>query len=191
MLAKKIVIPVVLLIAILVSGIGEAGNVKRMAIPMAEAAVIAPTDEPTRQSVLVKPDMKLVTPNSRVILAVLCIAIDQIERSPNSFAVRLELMPLARQWDAEHVSWDQPWVTPGGDVLKGFHRSFLLKQPGRACFDVTRLVQRWLNGTSQNYGLLVRTDSMFGGRISVDLSSGQGDGSGPAELSLIVLEPGL
>jgi hypothetical protein len=176
----------VVMVLVVMLSVAHAGHVRRMRLPVREAAVITPADEPFQWSLLLKPDLRQLNENTHVLLAILSVDVNQLERSADGFAVQLDLMPLTTQWEPGQVSWDYPWVTPGGDVVRGYRETFLLKEPGLVRFDVTRLVRRWLDGRAQDCGILIRANSSLGGRFGVDLSGGEEDGLSPIEMALIV-----
>jgi hypothetical protein len=66
------------------------------------------------------------------------------------------LYRLTSPWSEGSVTWDAPWITPGGDFDSSqAFASFLPNQT--SCMleiDLTDLVREWVNGTP-NYGFLL------------------------------------
>jgi hypothetical protein len=179
-------ISVVIVILILVSSVTEAGHVRRMIVPLQEVAVIAPDRNPAQKSILVNPRLSELGKNTQVLLAVLSVDVDQMEGSGSGSAVQLELIPMTTEWDPGLVSWDYPWDIAGGDVARSHREILFLRDPGIARFDITRLVQRWVDGSLDDYGFVIRVDPRHGSRFDVDLSSNETDGPTSIDLTLIL-----
>ena len=59
-------------------------------------------------------------------------------------------------WDEGSVTWNSPWINPGGDFDNSYaYASFLPNQTDcMLTIDITELVQEWVNGTP-NHGFLL------------------------------------
>ena len=64
---------------------------------------------------------------------------------------------LTRAWTESEVTWNTPWLTPGGDFAAApVYATYIPGQ--KACsitLDLTGLVQGWTSGTFPNYGMLL------------------------------------
>lgn len=77
--------------------------------------------------------------------------------------VSVVVQELDRSWERGTVSWNQPWRSPGGD-LRAERSGAALLIPGEmrsTRFEITDLVQGWVKGTRENYGVVVSV----GGRV--------------------------
>lgn len=71
--------------------------------------------------------------------------------------VTFECCALVKGWDAETVTWSQPWSNPGGDLSDSNKTVFVLYSGGETLCraNITHLVQAWANGET-NYGLILK-----------------------------------
>jgi len=79
--------------------------------------------------------------------------IEQAESRP----VTLECCALAKDWNAETVSWFEPWSNPGGDLSDSNKTVFVLHSGGETFCraNITHLLQSWADG-EVNYGLILK-----------------------------------
>jgi hypothetical protein len=63
---------------------------------------------------------------------------------------------VTSDWNEDSVTWNTPWLTPGGDFDNTYtYASFLPNQTDCIlAIDLTELVQEWVNGVS-NYGFIL------------------------------------
>jgi hypothetical protein len=69
------------------------------------------------------------------------------------------LYRVTHTWSEGSVTWNNPWTIHGGNFDKSIaFDSFLPNQTNcMVTLDLTDLVQRWVNGTYPNYGVLLYT----------------------------------
>jgi hypothetical protein len=79
--------------------------------------------------------------------------LDVIDQSTDNVYVHR----ITTAWDESTVTWNFPWTTPGGDFAATPNETFTANA-AEVMVDITTFVQSWLNGTSMNYGLLLRQD---------------------------------
>jgi hypothetical protein len=163
-----------------------ASTLTRMRVPVSQIAVIAPNQASDEVSVLIQADLGALTANSHVLLAVLSLDVEAVNTLEDRSVVQLDLLPIVTEWESSTACWDYPWGTPGGDVISRFRERYLIREAGRARFDITRLVQSWSDGSLENHGILLRASSSYGGTFSVDLLSAQ---NGPAGLFVMFYQP--
>ena len=84
----------------------------------------------------------------------------------------VEIRKLTHAWLEESVTWDSydgtnDWATGGGDYPGNIYASNLLPKNTNSSsawieWDITELAQEWIDGTSSNYGVVVRTPTTWG-----------------------------
>lgn len=74
-----------------------------------------------------------------------------------------EAYPLTCSW-VQGASWSSPWTNQGGDYDLGRREIFTLKTGGQGSvfIEVTRIVDRWVQGRATNYGLILIPVKMNG-----------------------------
>jgi len=67
------------------------------------------------------------------------------------------LYRVTTSWSEDTVTWNNPWAAAGGDFDDTISfASFMPDQSGcMVTLNITDLVQRWVNGTYPNYGILM------------------------------------
>ncbi|MBU0677996.1 MAG: DNRLRE domain-containing protein [Verrucomicrobia bacterium] len=90
-----------------------------------------------------------------------------------SSSFNADIHRLTQPWDEAEVTWNsyetgQSWSTPGGDYDGTASATTLIPGSGYEWYswDVTDLVQDWVDGTSVNYGLLAKQQVFGGGTYS-------------------------
>lgn len=81
----------------------------------------------------------------------------------------MDLYRVKRNWVENTTTWNiadtgQPWTTPGGDAAELLGR-VELTQGDHIYYppvDVTEIVQKWVNGTADKFGMLLVNDSLTG-----------------------------
>lgn len=89
---------------------------------------------------------------------------NQTNYQPNQY---MDIYRVTRNWQESTVTWNvaqtgQPWDTAGGDYAELIGQVPLVQldhkfYPG---VHVTNIVQKWVNGTANNYGLLLINNSL-------------------------------
>ncbi|KPJ58289.1 MAG: hypothetical protein AMJ46_14415 [Latescibacteria bacterium DG_63] len=88
--------------------------------------------------------------------------------------VSFQAFALSTDWEAETVSWYNPWERPGGDWDES-SSSYWISENGadaKLCFDVTWFANAWLKEPSKNFGVLVKVSGPFLGSFSVSGTEG-------------------
>jgi hypothetical protein len=77
--------------------------------------------------------------------------------------VIFEAYPLTCGW-VQGASWSSPWTNQGGDYDLDRREIFTLKTGGQGSLliEVTRIVDRWVQGRATNYGLILIPVKMNG-----------------------------
>lgn len=75
----------------------------------------------------------------------------------------IEARRIARDWDANNVSWDHPWVNPGGDFDTTYCCLFTLdnKDVTKTHLDVTPIIKSMIEGEA-NYGVILKRPEFEG-----------------------------
>jgi len=68
-----------------------------------------------------------------------------------------ELYAITTAWDDDSVSWDFPWMNPGGDMNSSlvFSRFFTMGQIEMINFNLTSIVGEWVNNSIPNNGFMI------------------------------------
>ncbi|MBN1788363.1 MAG: DNRLRE domain-containing protein [Sedimentisphaerales bacterium] len=81
----------------------------------------------------------------------------------------MDLYRVTHDWVEMTTTWniadtDDPWTTPGGDAAELLGQVELIQGDHiyYPSVDVTDIVQKWVNGTADNYGMLLVNDSLTG-----------------------------
>ena len=112
--------------------------------------------------------------NAQIVRATL-----SVRAQGRSALVRLfaELYQVTQPWDPNSATWNQaqagvPWQTPGGQIdTIPLARKVLLADQLWYSLDLTPLVQRWIDGTADNNGVLLRAVS--DAPVTFDLTSNE------------------
>ncbi len=103
-------------------------------------------------------DVTSIPPNSNVIDATLFLFEDNHKDGQT-----IDVHRVTDRWTESRVTWETssestPWTTPGGDFDEAVIASFAADADGvYREIDVTGVTQDWVDGTSPNYGLLLRS----------------------------------
>jgi hypothetical protein len=91
-----------------------------------------------------------------------------------SEGIVLEAYPVTSPWDPETVTWDSPWVKPGGDFERRIHGSYRIhvsRDPEQPVWlDVTDYVYGITAHARRNYGLLIKPPDVLGTGYNADLA---------------------
>jgi hypothetical protein len=96
-------------------------------------------------------DLSSIPPNSSITNATLYLYEEDKKLDQVTYIYR-----LTTPWSESTVTWNSPWLTPGGDFDAGHaYASFQPNQSGcMLSIDLTDLVQEWVAGTP-NHGFLL------------------------------------
>lgn len=102
-----------------------------------------------------------IVPNSNILDAELDLT---LASSSSSSAVPVTLYPTTRGWNPSGVTWSNsgadggvPWTNPGGDYGAAISTVNVGPTAGTyAWYNLTQTVQNWVNGSSTNFGFLLR-----------------------------------
>jgi len=124
-------------------------------IPIAEVTKLSPSDSLQAGRFLIRFSLPKELDGATIDFAQLEISlgIEQAEDRP----VTLECCALAKDWNAQTVSWSEPWSNPGGD-LSDSNKTVLTLYSGGEMFcrtNITHLLQVWADGGA-NYGLILK-----------------------------------
>jgi len=124
-------------------------------IPIDQVRELSPPDTLQAERFLIKFSLPKELDGATIDFAQLEIKLD-IEQAENK-PVTLECCPLVKEWNAEMVSWSQPWSNAGGDLSDSNKTVFVLYSGGETFCraNITHLVQAWANGET-NYGLILK-----------------------------------
>lgn len=75
----------------------------------------------------------------------------------------ISIYPLKRAWTETEVTWNTPWLTPGGDFTAApAYAAYIPDQIGCSItIDLTGLVQGWTSGAIPNYGMIFYSTGDF------------------------------
>lgn len=120
-------------------------------------------DSGKERRILTEFDVSFIPQNSSIVAATLMLYEDNVKDNQTLLVHR-----LTKSWDESQVTWDQsddstPWITAGGDFDPAIVASFAPDIEGEFQeIDISAAVQAWINGTSPNHGLLVRSTGANG-----------------------------
>ena len=122
---------------------------------------------PSVKHILIRPDLSEVPPNSLIDEAVLKL----YQTSDTGQTNECSVYAVLRVWDCEKATWvhaaaNSPWSVPGCDAAgtdrasnPSLERELFSTFPGHpnypVDFDVTTLIQQWLNKPDTNHGLVI------------------------------------
>ncbi|MCX5801406.1 MAG: DNRLRE domain-containing protein [Candidatus Eisenbacteria bacterium] len=146
-------------------------SARTLELEPAKVAVISPSDNSNTSELLMKFAMPEVLSGHSVDFANLTF---QANCGGQEDAVVLQAFALTRDWDEETVSWTMPWQTRGGDCNKRSSAHCISEKGCREPlqFDLTDVVNGWLEEPSKNFGVLVKVSGPFSGGLSTDKSQG-------------------
>ncbi|MDJ0709612.1 MAG: DNRLRE domain-containing protein [Woeseiaceae bacterium] len=86
---------------------------------------------------------------------------------------------ITQSWSESGVTWisrdgGDDWSTPGGDYDPSPAGSFTADAIGFVTVDIHQLVQQWVNGTAENHGLMLLSQSASGDNRKTYVSSDDG-----------------
>jgi hypothetical protein len=121
------------------------------------SAVIIKSANQDTLHILAKPDLGL--PDTSIIIdkAILSATVLPQTQDTTTF-ISVRLHPITTDWNPANVSWDNPWIEPGGDYDQIHYGEFLLTDVGNQPveMDITSLLSRWVEGGLPYYGFLVK-----------------------------------
>lgn len=140
----------------LIPGRAASGIVK---IAASECIRIAPVDGAVQPRILVKFDLPRVLSGTEVDYAEVRMTL----RVGRTFPPRclVKAWPINMEWDAQSVSWTNPWSVDGGDL--GSQGSSVAVIAARVIrdgvakveLDATEIVQRWVDHPRDNHGIAI------------------------------------
>lgn len=153
------------------SGISTAGGILGV-------GVLASTPANVEYRSLLQFDLSTMPQNVRVLSA--AVGLHTMAGSSNpSAGIDISMHEVTNGWEADTASWANrlttaAWVTPGGDHLASPESTAtnVRESDGWRQWGATSLAQRWVSGTSANYGVLLKTipsannDAYFAGRTA-------------------------
>lgn len=154
-------------------------------IDVPNATMIAPDSGNARY--LMKPEIGL--PDTTIVIDRATLDLWISPQAEDTTYISIRIHPITTEWDSETVSWNSPWITPGGDFNEINYAEYAVFVPAEQNIqvDLTDLCMRWADGRLPYYGFLI--DISESSLAGVTFMNGE-KGNGPfAKLILIYSRP--
>jgi hypothetical protein len=153
MMKARIIILLIIGIVMLCSTSVFADN--RIDIEVLNATVLVPPSDSLSRRLLFKFDLPSNLNDKRIDYAqiVFYAHVDTLSRHSLLFGG----YALTTDWNKSTVSWSNPWATEGGDYNDSLYEIGLAKAKGdgKIRFNITHLVEKWVQESVPNYGILI------------------------------------
>jgi hypothetical protein len=148
-----------LIIGIVLLLISSSNATDSLLIPVQKLGVIYPPQGNPDSSIGLRILARFEIPDSlsdyRITYAEASVPFNMMQNRDTSFSA--EVFSITTAWDEDSVTWEFPWINPGGDIDSSlvFSRFFTMGQLERINFDLTNVVNEWLDSSITNNGFIV------------------------------------
>jgi hypothetical protein len=150
---KTVLALFVTLILLLYASPGFSDN--KVDIQVSNVSIISPGIDTVSSRLLFKFDLPASLSDKRIDYAevVFYAKIDTLSRHSVLFAG----YPVTTDWIKTTATWSNPWTKNGSDFNDSLYEIGMIKAKGdgKVRFDITRLVERWQQGSIPNYGIII------------------------------------
>jgi hypothetical protein len=105
--------------------------------------------------ILVKPEMPF--PDTNKVIDHAALSFWVVPMTDDSTYISVRLFPISLDWNLDDVTWENPWMNPGGDYSDINYSEYAVTAPGEQVvnIDLTGLCMGWADGTLPYHGLMI------------------------------------